>query len=64
MYLVMRRKDSIAFIATQMGFKSSYVYIKMFKKTTSYTPQQFRNVYNHNFEEANRILDAVSAIQK
>ena len=64
MYLLMRRKDSIAFIATQMGFKSSYAYIKMFKKTTGYTPQQFRNVYNHNFEEANRILDAVSAIQK
>lgn len=64
MYLLMRRKDSIAFIATQMGFKSSYAYIKMFKKTTGYTPQQFRNIYNHNFEEANRILDAVSAIQK
>ena len=64
MYNLMLRKDSISEIANQFGFKSSYAYIKMFKKTTGYTPQQFRTKYANDIQQAERILSEVSKIKE
>ena len=36
----------------------------MFKKTTGYTPQQFRIAYANDIKEAERILAEVSKIKK
>ena len=64
MYNLMLRKDSISEIANQFGFKSSYAYIKMFKKTTGYTPQQFRTKYANDIQQAEKILSDVSKIKE
>ena len=63
-YNLMHRRDSIAKIASYVGFKSAYAYIKFFKDVTGYTPQEFRKKYANNFKAAEKILNQVSEIKK
>ena len=62
-YNLMHRRDSIAKIASFVGFKSAYAYIKFFKDVTGYTPQEFRKKYVNNFKAAEKILNQVSQIK-
>ena len=62
-YNLMHRRDSIAKIASFVGFKSAYAYIKFFKDVTGYTPQEFRKKYANNFKAAEKILNQVSQIK-
>ncbi len=62
-YNLMHRRDSIAKIASFVGFKSAYAYIKFFKDVTGYTPQEFRKKYADNFKTAEKILNQVSQIK-
>lgn len=62
-YNLMHRKDSIAKIASFVGFKSAYAYIKFFKDVTGYTPQEFRIKYANNLKAAEKILNQVSEIK-
>ena len=59
----MHRRDSIAKIASFVGFKSAYAYIKFFKDVTGYTPQEFRKKYVNNLKTAEKILNRVSEIK-
>lgn len=63
-YNLMHRQDSIAKIASYVGFKSAYAYIKFFKDVTGYTPQAFRIKYVNDFKAAEKILNQVSEIKK
>lgn len=62
-YNLMHRRDSIAKIASFVGFKSSYAYIKFFKDVTGFTPQEFRKKYADNLKAAESILNRVSEIK-
>ncbi len=62
-YNLMHRRDSIAKIASFVGFKSAYAYIKFFKDVTGYTPQEFRKKYVNNLKTAEKILNRVSEIK-
>jgi AraC-like DNA-binding protein len=62
-YNLMHRRDSIAKIASFVGFKSAYVYINFFKDVTGYTPQEFRIKYADNIKAAEKILNQVSEIK-
>lgn len=62
-YNLMHRRDSIAKIASFVGFKSAYAYIKFFKDVTGYTPQEFRIKYADNIKAAEKILNQVSEIK-
>ncbi|MBQ5929941.1 MAG: helix-turn-helix transcriptional regulator, partial [Clostridia bacterium] len=62
-YNLMHRRDSIAQIASFVGFKSTYAYIKFFKDVTGYTPQEFREKYANALKQAGSILNRVSEIK-
>lgn len=63
-YNLMHRRDSIAKIASFVGFTSAYAYIKFFKDMTGYTPQEFRIKYADNLKAAEKVLNRVSEIKK
>ena len=62
-YNLMHRRDSIAKIASFVGFKSTYAYIKFFKDVTGFTPQEFRKKYANSLKQAGSILNRVSEIK-
>jgi len=62
-YNLMHRRDSIAKIASFVGFKSAYAYIKFFKDVTGYTPKEFREKYAQNLKAAEKVLNRVSEIK-
>jgi AraC-like DNA-binding protein len=62
-YNLMHRQDSITKIASFVGFKSAYSYIKFFKDVTGNTPQEFREKYANNLKTAENIINRVSAIK-
>ena len=62
-YNLMHRRDSIAKIASFVGFKSAYAYIKFFKDVTGYTPQEFRVKFADNVKAAEKIINRVSEIK-
>ena len=62
-YNLMHRRDSIAKIASFVGFKSAYAYIKFFKDVTGYTPQEFRVKFANNVKAAEKIINRVSEIK-
>jgi len=62
-YNLMHRRDSIAKIASFVGFKSAYAYIKFFKGVTGYTPQEFREKFANNVKAAEKIINRVSEIK-
>lgn len=62
-YNLMHRRDSIAKIASFVGFKSAYAYIKFFKDVTGLTPKDFREKYTTNLKAAEKALNRVSEIK-
>ncbi len=62
-YNLMHRRDSISKIASFVGFKSAYAYIKFFKDVTGYTPQEFRVKFADNVKAAEKIINRVSEIK-
>ena len=62
-YNLMHRRDSIAKIASFVGFKSAYAYIKFFKDVTGYTPKEFREKYADSLKTAEKIVNRVSEIK-
>ena len=62
-YNLMHRQDSITKIASFVGFKSAYSYIKFFKDVTGNTPQEFREKYANNLKTAENIVNRVSEIK-
>lgn len=62
-YNLMHRRDSISKIASFVGFKSAYAYIKFFKGVTGYTPQEFRVKFANNVKAAEKIINRVSEIK-
>ena len=62
-YNLLRRVDSVSAVASFIGFKSAYSYIKFFKSVTGYTPQEFRELYKNDLDTASQILEAVAEIR-
>ncbi len=62
-YNLMLRRDAVVQIASYVGFKSAYAYIKFFKEVTGHTPREFREKYADNLKAAEKILNRVSEIE-